>query len=539
MLNEDKNLKILLINPPLSVHEFPHLALPMLKGYLTQQKIKCNIKDYNVDIMDEIIEEGLEKVERYFSERGMRITYDEVKTRFENARNVFLLKNRQGKEEKAQKLINTYLRIAGSNIFDICFKPDSLEKLKQAYLQCDLKNSTNKILKYIRERILSDVKNSSYKVIGISVPFTSQIFYALVIGREIKRLLPECKVILGGPQISLFWSVLTQYAPFCSSYDGMFYGMGELSLEAYVRAVYSDKDFSSVPNLIYWNEKKELQINSEQTLLEMSKIPMPDFSDLPLDKYIFAKLPYQMSRGCYWSRCVFCSYRDRQGYHTRSVEEVTEHFKLMEQLYGRHIFQFIDDAIRPDILTKFANTLIKKDMHIRYDAYLRLDKGFTPQVCKTLAESGLKNVLFGFESANQRLLNLMKKGNSPENMLQILKNMKQAGIQNILSCLIGFPTETEEEAWESIKFLKDNRQWYYWVYIVHFGLISDMCNDAKQYGVYDIDYNNLIRYDDTGFTALGYPYKTKIGMSVEKAYQVIKAGRQELGIQIFEDNFFS
>ena len=178
-------------------------------------------------------------------------------------------------------------------------------------------------------------------------------------------------------------------------------------------------------------------------------------------------------------------------------------------------------------------------MKIRYDAYLRLDKGFTEDVCRLLGKSGLKNVLFGFESANQRMLDFMKKGNTPENMLAVLKNMKKAGIQNILSCLIGFPTETREEAWESIEFLKKNKAWYYWVYIVHFGLISDMCNHGDLYGLYDIDYTQLIRYDDSGFAALGYPYKTNIGMTVEEAYQVIKEGREALNITIFEDNFFS
>ena len=127
-------------------------------------------------------------------------------------------------------------------------------------------------------------------------------------------------------------------------------------------------------------------------------------------------------------------------------------------------------------------------------------------------------MLFGVESANQRMLDLMNKGNTPENMLDILKNMKHAGINSILSCLIGFPTETREEAWDSIEFLYKYRKWYYWVYIVHFGLISDMCSHAHDYGLYDVDYSELIRYDDTGFVALGYPYKTSIGMSVSEAY---------------------
>ena len=62
-------MKLCLLNPPLCVHEFPHLALPLLKGYLSQAGIPCTIQDFNVEIMDAIVQEGLEKVEKYFYDR--------------------------------------------------------------------------------------------------------------------------------------------------------------------------------------------------------------------------------------------------------------------------------------------------------------------------------------------------------------------------------------------------------------------------------------------------------------------------------------
>lgn len=531
-------MRVLLINPPLSVHEFPHLALPILKGYLKQQNIACDTVDYNVHIMDDIISDGLEKVVEYFYIRGMRITSNEVRRRFHDAKQVFYMKDRQGKDERAQRLINTYLRIAGSNIFDVCFRPDSLQKIKDGYETCDFEKSSNRIIRFLRETALTEIIKKDYEIIGISVPYTSQLYYALILGKAIKQALPKCKVLLGGPQISLFWNVLTKYAPFRDAYDGLMYGQGEKALEEYVVATEKNRDIREVPNLIHW-QGDQLIINDEQNVCSMTDIPIADFSDLPLDKYIYAKLPYQMSRGCYWSKCAFCSYRDHKQYDVRKVEQVCDHLAYLEKMYDRHMFQFIDDAIHPNILSKLADLIMQREMNIRYDAYLRLDTGFTAELCQKLAKSGLKNVLFGMESANQRILNLMRKGNTPENMLQVMKNMKAAGIQSILSCLIGFPTETEQEAWESIQFLKKNREWYYWVYIVHFGMISDMRNDAETYGIRNLNLNDLIRYDDTGFTALGYPYETNSGMTVDEAFSIIKKGRKELGITIFDDNFFS
>lgn len=54
-------MQVCLLNPPLSVHEFPHLALPMLKGYLRAKGISCTVHDFNVEIMDEILAGGFEK----------------------------------------------------------------------------------------------------------------------------------------------------------------------------------------------------------------------------------------------------------------------------------------------------------------------------------------------------------------------------------------------------------------------------------------------------------------------------------------------
>ena len=119
-----------LINPPLSVHEFPHLALPLLKGYLQSKGIPCVVRDFNVEIMDGIIFDGFEKIQRYFFERGIYYSLKELRTRYQEARQVFHSDAPVGQKDRAQKQINTYLHIAGSHIFDICFRPDSLDTIK-------------------------------------------------------------------------------------------------------------------------------------------------------------------------------------------------------------------------------------------------------------------------------------------------------------------------------------------------------------------------------------------------------------------------
>lgn len=533
-----KKYEICLINPPLCVNEYPHLALPVLKAYLVSKGFKnIIIKDFNAPIMNRIIRNGFSKVEDYFNEREMSITREEVENNYDEARRS-LKDEYSARDERAYKLINTYLRIAGSNIFDICFCPDNLQKIKDAYDSFDLEED-NIIIRYIKEEILEYIKGAAPKVIGISIPFTSQIFYGLVIGRCIKKMLPEVRIVMGGPQISLFAMNFLSYLPFREAFDDLIVGLGEVALEEYITAVLSNKSSKEVPNLAYIDSNGKFTVTEEKNLNNINLIPIPDFTDLNLNDYIYPKLPYQISRGCYWSRCSFCSYRDTKGYIVKERRQIVDDMKQIKRLYGIHNIQFIDDAIRPDILQEFAEILIEEKVNIKYEAYLRLDRNFTFDVCQMLAKSGLRSVLFGFESASQRVLNLMNKGTTPELIKEVLYNMKSAGIQNILSCLIGFPTETEEEAWESIRFLEENKDIYYHVFIVHFGMISDMKNHYQEFGVEYIDFSNLERYDDTGFVAIGYPYTTKSGMTPKEALEVIRAGRDRLNIKIFKDNFFS
>lgn len=538
MQNQTSNL--CLIYPPLSANEFPHLALPTLKSYLTSQGFdKVVVKDFNAPIMDRIIRSNLVKVEKYFADRGINFSLSEIEDKYRSSRQI-LLGNESGKDNRAFKIINTYLNIAGSNIYDYCFCPVSLQTIKDGYDAVDVETDTNIIISFIRDSLIPYFEQNPAKVVGISIPFSSQIFYALIIGRELKKRFPSTKIILGGPQVSMFYKLISAYKPFREAFDYMFYAQGEVGLAKFLKFVLENEgQIESVPNLIYLDGAEELKINPEKNIEDINDIDEPDFSDLDLDLYIYGKIPYQLSRGCYWGRCEFCSYRDTKGYKVRDLDLILKHVKILKEKYNRRILHFIDDSIPPKILQKLAQRFLDEQLNIKYEAYLRLDKNFTPDLCHLLKKSGLRSALFGFESASQRVLNIMKKGYTVPQIKQVLKNMKEAGIENVISCLIGFPTETQEEAWESIEFLKENRDLYFQAVIVHFGMISDMRYKKDEFGIEAIDFNNLIRYDDTGFCAIGYPYKINQGMSVEDALSLIKKGREYLGISIYQDSFFT
>ncbi|MEF2965932.1 radical SAM protein [Paenibacillus sp. M1] len=532
---------VCLIYPPLSVHEFPHLALPLLKSYLVSHGVRdVVVKDFNVGMMNQIISLGFDKVEKYFTLNNIKLTASEVEKNFDRARHILKEPREKGKDEWAFRLLNTYIKIAGSGISDFCFSPSSFNEIKERFDLDAVDQESGYVMEDIRNRIIPNICEESPQIVGISIPFASQIYYSLAIGRELKRRLPGIRIVLGGPQVSLFRNLIAGHPTFREAYDALICGQGEKPLLKYVTSVRNGEDLGNVPNLTYYDDKQGRILQTpEASSPDVNELAVPDFSDLPLDQYVYPKLPYFLSRGCYWARCAFCSYRDTNGYGRREIDKIASDLAVMKRDHHNRFFHFIDDAIHPEQTREIAERLIHENLYIKYESYLRLDRRFTAELCELLARSGMRSALFGFESGNERILKLMNKGIHLPQAVQVLKNMKAAGVYSVLSCLIGFPSETEEEAKESLRFLKTNKEWYDQAFLVHYGLISDMFNNKDKYSISSISLDNPVRYDDTGFLALGYEYTTNTGMSVEQALSVIKYGREYLGIQTFEDCFFS
>ena len=62
----------------------------------------------------------------------------------------------------------------------------------------------------------------------------------------------------------------------------------------------------------------------------------------------------------------------------------------------------------------------------------------------------------GFESGNQRVLDLIDKGTRPAQVEQTIVAMNNAGVAVQIMGFTGFPTETRAEAQDSVDFLVDN-----------------------------------------------------------------------------------
>lgn len=531
--------RICLMYPPLSVNEFPHLALPLLKSYLCSHNIQVEIKDFNAPIMSNIIKSRLPRIEEYFQSKGVKMPLSKIERDIEYSYEILADREDRGKDERAFRLINTYLKIAGSNISEICFSPKSLRDIANRYYRNDYELKADRIETYIKETIIPYFSHGETEIVGISIPFGSQIYYALAIGRALKKRYKHMKVFLGGAQVSMFWKNIIENVAFRESYDALIPGSGETAVLEYINCVMSGGNLKEVSNLVYFNASNVPMKNENAPLVSIHDLPIPQFEGFDLNQYAYPKLPYFFTRGCYWGRCTFCSYRDVKGYTCKKSDKVVSDIRSLQDKYKVRHFHFIDDAIHPKIMEDISLRILEEKLKIKYESYLRLDPEFTKEIAQIMAQSGMRSALFGLESGNDRILNEMNKGIHLDTAKDVLKNMKSAGIQAVVSCIIGFPGETREEAMDSVEYLLKIKDLYSQVFLVHYGLISDMYMNKEKYGIYDIDFSNPVRYDNSGFVAFGYPYRTRLGMEEWEAYELIEYAEQQLGIKKFKDSFFS
>ena len=197
----------------------------------------------------------------------------------------------------------------------------------------------------------------------------------------------------------------------------------------------------------------------------------PDFSDLPLDKYLsltemtnpMHRLWSQgrwnkmvMAHGCYWHRCAFCDTSlDYIGnYRAPKATTVVDHMERIMEQTGRTGFHFVDEALPPKLLREVAEEILRRGLAVSFWGNIRFEKAYTAELCDLLAEAGMVAVSGGLEVASDRLLKLIDKGVTIQQTVEACRHLRDAGIMVHTYLMYGFPTETLQESVDALETVR-------------------------------------------------------------------------------------
>ncbi len=553
-------MKVLLIFPPFWIPYRPYLSLPSLTGYLKSNGIDVIQKDFNIEAFDILmsknflleIREQLEQrfkvldskdslkpgvEQQYYSDLfKAKSSVPYIAGRVEKAKRVFKDKKDFydiGKLSEAREI----LRQAQSIISTACFPggEDLVWPLNMRIQRSfeDIKKITanrdkNPFIKLYEEHLLPFIEEQSPDVIGISIAGDSQFIPALTLSRLLKSLNKKAHITVGGYIVTLFSEVFGKYPElFGDFFDSAIVNEGEYPLLKLVEHLSEGKELQGVPNLIY-RDKNEVRFNDVATAADINTLPAPDFDGFPLDLYLSPEtvLPILASRGCYWGKCAFCSHNEsyRWSYKTRAAGKVVDDMQELSHKYGVSHFAFSDEAISPASMNKLSDELIGRGTSFKCSTNVRLEKQFTPELCEKMYRAGFRLLYLGLESACDRVLALMEKGTDYETAVEVCKNLYNAGIWNHLYTFLGFPTESAEEAQQTVDFLIEHKD------IIHsFNIASFLLNKGAQvvrcpqkYGI------SAVNPGPSPDFTLAYDYTVSSGLSCSEASEMSNIYREKV-----------
>lgn len=193
--------------------------------------------------------------------------------------------------------------------------------------------------------------------------------------------------------------------------------------------------------------------------IDINAVALPDLSDLDLEKYPCQGI--SCSRSCPY-QCAFCSDPIYFGkYQVRKIEQSVEEMIQMFHRHRNQLFHMTDSLLNP-IITDLSKALIERDISLYFDGYLRVGEALC-NIENTMLwrRGGFYRVRLGIESGSPRVLDMMNKKITVQQIKAALYCMADAGIKTTTYWVVGFPGETEEDFQQTLDLVEELKD-YTW-----------------------------------------------------------------------------
>lgn len=321
------------------------------------------------------------------------------------------------------------------------------------------------------ELTLEEFKRQQPQLVLLSVPFPGAVYAALRMAQAMKTENPAIKIGLGGGYVNTELRELAEPRLF-DFVDFVTLDSGERPLLCLIEHLQGKRGPQRLVRTFTRNEQGLVQYtNWAEPDVPFGDVGTPTWDGLPLHSYLslldmlnpmhrlwsdgrWNKLT--VAHGCYWKKCSFCDvsldYISR--YENATATELVNRIEQIVAETGQTGFHFVDEAAPPKALKALALELIARNVSISWWGNIRFEKSFTPELCQLLADSGCIAVSGGLEVASDRLLNLMKKGVSVEQVARVTKGFTDAGVLVHAYLMYGFPTQTVQDTVDALEYVR-------------------------------------------------------------------------------------
>jgi radical SAM superfamily enzyme YgiQ (UPF0313 family) len=320
---------------------------------------------------------------------------------------------------------------------------------------------------YLHELTLEALSEHQPSLVLVTAPFPGNVYGAFRIAQSIKQLNPAIVTVLGGGYCNTELRALTEPRVF-DYFDFITLDAGERPLLALIEHLQNKRPLDQ---LVRTYARTSRYVDFRESDIAFSESGTPTYTGLPLDDYLslldmlnpmhrlwsdgrWNKLT--IAHGCYWKKCSFCDvdldYISR--YDLATTEVLITRIESLIYETGQTGFHFVDEAAPPKALKSLAKALINRKLDISWWGNIRFEKSFDAGLCRLLADSGCIAVTGGLEVASDRLLKLMKKGVSVEQVARVTRAFSEAGILVHAYLMYGFPSQTVQDTIDALEYVR-------------------------------------------------------------------------------------
>ncbi len=322
----------------------------------------------------------------------------------------------------------------------------------------------------LEKLIILAVDRNRPTIVLLSVPFPGSVYAAFRMAQAIKTRDPEIVTVLGGGWVNTELRELKEARVF-DFFDYVTLDDGERPILALLDYLDGQRPRLNLVRTYARVDGKVRYFNNSEPDVPFAEVGTPTWDGLPLDRYLslldmlnpmhrlwsdgrWNKLT--VAHGCYWKKCSFCDVSlDYIGrYDGAPAALLVDRIERIIEETGQTGFHFVDEAAPPKALKALADELQKRNRAISWWGNIRFEKSFTPELCNQLADSGCIAVSGGLEVASDRLLTLMKKGVSVDQVARVTRAFSEAGVLVHAYLMYGFPTQTVQDTVDALEYVR-------------------------------------------------------------------------------------
>jgi len=289
-------------------------------------------------------------------------------------------------------------------------------------------------------------------IFGFSV-LTASFKRAIVVSKRLKELYPDSIILFGG----IHPTAVPEDVLAHKHIDFVFRGEAEIVLPQLYACLKERRDFVHIEGVSYRLGGQIIHNKSAAIVEDLDGLP-------PFPYHFFSSEKYDLgaivgSRGCP-HQCIFCSNRitTKKKYRYRSAECITEEIELLYYKYNKRHILFLDDNLLVNkervyfLLDEMRKRKLEDKLNFTFQA--RGDS-VDYDLLKSLYTAGFKNISFGLETASERMMKIIKKGETVKQCKEAVSMAKEIGFHISGVFIYGFPDETHDERMDCIKFSKN------------------------------------------------------------------------------------